>query len=161
MRKSVIFSIIVVILAIIIAFIFDSGSDAQYTSSSERERGVSLLYDTLRYMDYPVRANRRPLTHETDLNDVYIIIQPQSPRITPEIAQEMLGWVENGGRLIFLTTYYPYTEIDYEIKSEGTEIERHFTFYSHGSGEVVTGNARNITNIRLYENSRDGQTIES
>jgi hypothetical protein len=111
-------------------------------------------------MDYPVRVSYRPLTRETRTDVVYIIIQPQSPRITEQIAKDMLEWVENGGRLIFLCNSFPFGIFDELLEMRGNH-SGSLRVYRHGRGELITGRAREITNAELMENHATGEMIQT
>jgi len=151
---------LIVVLALFVAYFLDTGDGVSYSSSSTGERGASLLFDTLRHMNYPVRASYRPLTRHTNTDYVYIIIQPRTPPITLEPAKELLEWVENGGRLIFLCRRYSNTAIDEVLNTNGRNFGN-FTLYRHGDGEVVTGSASIITNRILMENYSHGEAVQT
>jgi hypothetical protein len=158
-KKSWIFTAAIVAVAMLFAYYSDTGDGAAYLHSSTGERGASLLYDTLRHMDYNVGVSRRPLTSQTNNTHVYIIIQPRYIFDDSEIA-EIFEWVQNGGRLIFLCRRFPTTVLDREIKSDGVNIGNHIR-YRYGNGEIITGKAENITNGAMIKNSSYGQFLQT
>jgi len=153
-RWAWIFPVILVVLAIGIAYFFDTGDGTPYTSSSTGELGASLLYDTLRHMGYGVRVSYRPLTTEISANDVFIIIQPRTPQVCHCMAEEMREWVRGGGRLIYLCNK-----------------DTHFTPYGHdigdfrlnrlGKGEIISGRATPVTNRSLMDDYTAGEAIQT
>lgn len=160
MKKStVVFLIIIVMLSVAVLMVFDSAGDGPaFTSANVSRNGASLLFDTLRHMDYAVGVSRSPLSLRTNMDHVYIIIQPFSPPITRAHAEEILEWVQNGGRLIFLHNAYP-TVFD-TILEVGRDIGGVY-WYSVGMGEVVTGRAYQIANGYMMNNPSTGRMIES
>ena len=151
---------IIVVIALAISVLFNTGDDTPFTSSGTGERGASLLFDTLAHMGYGVRAGYRPLTTSISSEDVFVIIQPRMPRICHCMAEEMLLWVENGGRLVFLCDDHPRTAVNLAENTSGRNVGD-FRLYRHGYGEIITGNATPITNIRLMENAAPGEAIQT
>ncbi|MCL1842269.1 MAG: DUF4350 domain-containing protein [Defluviitaleaceae bacterium] len=162
MRKNFVwvFSAAIIVMAVLVSYIMDTGDGAAYSISSTGERGASLLFDTLRHMDYRVRASYRPLTSRTGTDYVYIIIQPRTPLINYYMAEEMIEWVRNGGRLIFLRGNHPLDLVfDNVINTAGIDLGD-FWAYRVGSGEIITGSAPDVRNDYLMNNSGAGQAIQ-
>ncbi|MCL1843852.1 MAG: DUF4350 domain-containing protein [Defluviitaleaceae bacterium] len=141
--------ILVLFVFVVNIFSFDDGG-AAFSSLSAGDSGTSLLFDTLRYMGYNVRAGYQPLTRHTSANYIYVVIRPTAPPADAEIAREMLEWVRAGGRLIFLCTSYPRTIIHQTAGFTGR----------FGLGETVTGQALHITNRFLKQNPSPGREIQ-
>jgi hypothetical protein len=138
----------------------DSGAP-DYTVFSTRDKGASLLFDTLKQMGYPVAASQRPVNLNANTNDVFIIINPNNPRVTVEMAEQMLTWVRRGGRLIFLDREFP-TVMDRTIglHARASVEQDYFNHYSLGLGHVITGRSDSLLNKRLMEDSQYGQLIQ-
>ena len=57
-KSTAIFLVVIVIMAALVLFVFDtSESGPAYSAISTGVRGTSLLFDTLQTMDYPVRMS--------------------------------------------------------------------------------------------------------
>jgi len=152
--------VIFIIIALVVASFFDRGDDISFSSFTTSQHGASLLHDTLQHLGMPVRQSRRPLTQESCTNSVYVLIQPHAPRITPYIAEEMLEWVRDGGRLIFLCTTHPYSVFSHAL-GRPAQVMGDFALYRVGDGEVVTGRSRMVTNGILMNDHTHGQAIYS
>ncbi|MCL1844790.1 MAG: DUF4350 domain-containing protein [Defluviitaleaceae bacterium] len=167
---AVFFPAVIVIIALGVSYFLDTGDGTPFSVRSTGERGASLIFDTLRHMGYPVRRSYRPLTPETDTDSVYVLLQPRSPYINDAIASEMLEWVENGGRLVFLHWTYPQTVFDRALDN-ATNIpapHRHndnppgvFHLYTHGDGAVLTGASVWIGNYNLMNNHLHGTRLQN
>lgn len=146
--------------AALLVFGASSRAEPDYTSFSTQTYGTSLLYDTLRKMDYPVSVMYEPVNAQSAVNDAYIIIQPEDPVLNEEQAAEILQWVRRGGRLIYLEDYYP-TVFDEMLEDyEYTDWED-MTYYPVGMGAVVVGFAEDVVNQNLMDNSLYGALIGS
>ena len=147
MRKkwAVILPIIIISVSVFITYAFDTGDGTPYTSSSTGKEGVSLLFDTLKYMDYNVRISRRPIMPQVNINDVYIVVQPRRSVMTPDAEREMLEWVKNGGRLILLESGHRF------IDAQSESIE---------NGQIITGNVLPILNGSLMKDAYPGHMLQ-
>ena len=102
-KSSLVFIIIIIFLALAVIYVFSENSNGiRFTTSNFERDGVSLFYDTLETIGHPVGVSRSPLSLRTNMDHAYIIIQPIHPPMTFAHGEEILEWVENGGRLIFL-----------------------------------------------------------
>lgn len=162
MRKfaKLIFPAVIVILAAVVLHVFsDDYEGPAFVSSTTGERGASLLYDTLRHMGYPARVSRRPLNAFTDTNNAYILIQPNEVHFSQTKAEEMLAWVNSGGRLIFLHNN-PFTLFDMLIDSRGTRFGS-LMIHELGQGMFIRGSANDIININMMDNADTGVRIHA
>jgi len=167
--KNFIYIAIVLVAAIIITRFINAGNNRWYTVTSTGEMGASVFYDTLRHMGYPARRGRHPLTADNNLQNVYILIQPHTPHVTREMAEEMVEWVRRGGRLIFLHTNHP--SILNIVGTEGETIfyyqprnvtrGQQWTLHQVGNGEIIIGNPRPLLNEALVEHPVAGAILES
>jgi len=126
-----------------------------YSSFSTNNYGASLLFDTLRQMQYPVSQLFRPVS-EAGTNDVVLIIQPQ--RLDFALAEEAIQWVRQGGRLIFLDNRR-FTPIDVLLEHYQPDIMGNFRLYSVGMGEILVGRADAVANQRMMNNPTYGAGI--
>lgn len=154
------FPLIIVIIAVVIAYFLDTGDGTPFSVSSTGETGTSLLFDTMRHMGYPARRSYRRLTPHTDTNNVYVIIHPSAPYINEPLAKFMLEWVYAGGRLVYLCGCYPHTAFDTLLYPNGTSVGA-FTLYTHGDGAVLTGDSMRVQNIFMMDNHTHGQLIQA
>ena len=129
-----------------------------YTSFSNGSHGVSLLYDTLRHMQYPVGALYRPVGETVSINNAVFIIQPTNPRLNAEITENILNWVHRGGRLIYLENRQP-TAMDRALENEYYTTFGSMRMYRLGMGEILTGRADTITNVNLMKDPIYGKGI--
>ena len=151
MKKSLIAAIVLFIILVIIMALTSNNSDTRpHTVFSTGEQGAALFYDSLSLLGYPVRIGRRPLTTRANINDIYIIIEPTNPRVNIEMAQEMLEWVQMGGRLIFMQNLHSMSIL--ESLLTGGRLQGNIMRYNVGLGEVIIGRARDIQNRGLYNN---------
>ena len=132
-----------------------------FTVFSNANYGVSLLYDTLLHLRQPVSILYRPLNSGADINKAVFIVEPTNPGVNMAMAEEILSWVRQGGRLVYLENTVP-NIIDraldgsYEISALATGNMR---LYRVGLGEILTGRADIISNIHLTEGSLYGEGI--
>ena len=129
-----------------------------YTLFSRGENGVSLLYDTLRHMRLPMGILYRPVGDSVSVNDVVFIIQPSNPRPSAEMAEEVLLWVQRGGRLIYLENSHP-NMIDRILRGEYYRPLGSLRWYQLGMGEIVTGRANSVINANLMKDPTYGEGI--
>jgi len=162
MRKTskIIFVAAIVAIAAVVLFVFNANSDGPIHSAiTTGERGVSLLYDTLRHMGYPARISRRPLTASTNTNYVYIIIQPVSPPFDDTKMQALFDWAYAGGRLVFL--HNSFFNFMGQLSPEYSTQVGNLTVHSIGSGEIVVGRAQHITNLNMMNDHETGTALHS
>jgi len=162
MRKKYLLPVISVIVVLLAAFVIHRLTDTDqfgppYSSNSTAADGASLLFDTLHYMGYPVRRSRSPLDLRTNTNHVYIIIQPRNPWVNSDMAEEMLEWVRQGGRLIFLQNGS--NIMDSQVGTSGGSFGS-LTIHEVGSGILVTGQAIDIANLAMINDHATGAAIE-
>jgi hypothetical protein len=149
-------------IMVIILFIWGFGENnaPDYTAFSARPAGAGLLFDTLQYMGYPVFTGQAPVDNKADVNDIFIVIQPNNPPVSRDMAEEILRWVRRGGRMIFLDREYP-TVMDYALDGNPSAGTGNFTHYRLGLGEVVTGRAEDILNGNLMRDSAGGFFLQT
>lgn len=156
---KIIFPVILVIIAGGIIHTFNDGYDgAPFMAATTGERGASLLFDTLRHMNYPVRVSRRRV-NTADANRTYIFIQPDLSHFDEDTVRELLGWVAAGGHLIFLHNN-PSTPIDMPVPTPGTTFGN-LLIHEIGQGLFVRGQAESIVNIHLMDAPDTGARIEA
>ena len=149
MKKSLIIAIIIFVILVTINTLASNNSDTRpHTVFSTGEQGAALFYDSLNLLGYPVRIGRRPLNTSTNINDIYVIIEPTNPRVDIEMAREMIEWVQMGGRLIFMQNLHSMSIL--ESLLSGGHLQGNIMRYNVGLGEVIVGMARDIQNRGLY-----------
>ena len=148
--------VIILITAIVLHFSGQISNDGIYIASSTGEHGVSLFFDTLQHMGYPVEISRRPVNINSDKNHVNIIIQPQY--FNASHINDLLEWVRHGGRLIFMSNTPIISEaiISYIGTRFGSLI-----IYEIGNGILVTGNSLEIINQYLMHSYSTGTLLHS
>ena len=131
---------------------------ADFSSFSRNDRGVSLLYDTLRHLQLPMAILEQPVSSSVSVNDVVFIIQPTNPRPSMAMAEELFLWVQRGGRLVYLENNQP-NMIERLLQGQYYSSFGSFRRYQLGMGEVVTGHANTITNTNLMEDPTYGEGL--
>ena len=150
--SKIIFPAIIVILGIAVLHFFNNDTQGGvFTASNTGVRGTSLFFDTLQHMGYPVSITRRPLTTDTNISHLYIIIQPSFPPCTYQ-TEEILDWVQRGGNLIFLQNSSAFRNL---LPGEGTRIGD-IVIHELGQGIIITGTANQITNYNLMNTADIG-----
>jgi len=167
--KTFIYIVIVFVAVFIITRFINAGNNRWYTVTSTGDMGASVFYDTLRHMGYPARIGRQPLTADSNLQNVYILIHPHTPHVSREMAEEMVEWVRRGGRLVFLHTSH--SSILNIVGTEGETIFYHrpqgrargyqWTLHQVGHGEIIIGSSRPLLNAALVEHPYAGIVLES
>ena len=129
-----------------------------FTTFSRGENGVSLLFDTLRHMNYPVNLMFQPVGHNVSVNNAVVIVQPTRPRINDAMARDILEWVTRGGHLIYLENAQT-TIMDRALWGEYYMEIGGMRLYPHGMGMVLAGSADSVINVNLMENPSYGENI--
>ena len=129
-----------------------------FTTFSRGESGISLLYDTLRHMQFPVNLLFQPVGYNVSVNDAVVIVQPVRPRVNDAMAREILEWVVRGGHLIYLENAQT-TIMDRALWGEYYTENGGMRLYPHGMGMVLVGSANSVININMMENPSYGEKI--
>jgi len=158
--KTLILIIIILGAAIFFVLQTDNGDGPPYSPFLTDGPGTSLLFDTLRHMGYPVRMGYEPLTRTRNTNHVHVIIQPFNPPVNNEMALEILEWVYNGGRLIFLHNNLQ-NEFNRLLPNSATRTVYGLDYHQHGAGVVITGRTHPITNRQLLDDATPGTVIRN
>lgn len=164
MKNNRLILLVIVLLALFVGLSWGANRQMSgvrqpdFTTFSNNEYGVSLLFDTLRHMHYPVGILFRPVEETAGLNDAVFIIQPNNPRPDAQMADDILSWVRQGGRLIYLDNNQP-SIIDRVLRDEYYTSFGTLRWYRFGMGQVITGRADTIFNISLLEGSIYGEGI--
>ena len=154
MRKlwTLLFPAILVLIALVVLQVVDTTDEGPpFVHNTLGQQGSSLLFDTLRHMGYPVAVSRNPLNMDTDINHAHIIIQPAFPPCDCEW-EEIMDWVQSGGRLIYLNSPWE--------TQDGTAFGT-LLIQEIGDGILVTGLARDVTNYNLMNNPETGTYIHT
>ena len=136
----------------------DGQRQPDYTVFSRGEYGISLFYDTLRHMRHTVGILYRPVGDTVSVNDTVLIVQPSQPRPNERMAEDILTWVQRGGRLIYLENAQP-NIMDRVLRGEYYTAFGSLRWYRHGMGEIVTGRANTIINRNLMEDPAYGEGL--
>ena len=163
-NKSLIIAIVVLaillfVVSTAVSWLLNRNTDQypDYSTISSNEMGLSLFYDTLQHMQFPVATLHRP-AGEAGLNDVVLIVQPSRPHVCNCMTEDILNWVRSGGRLIFLENSND-NVIDMALENEQYTYIDSLRLYRLGLGEVLTGRADIVANINLMYNPSYGENI--
>ena len=144
-----------IILALLGILIFISAGQNQnypdYTVFSANERGVSVFYETLEHMGYPVKAGFNYLSSGSSIHDIHILVMPYY-YYQDYAFDDMMDWVKKGGRLIFLDWNTP-TAVDHYMGWEGKYDG--FRRQKYGTGEIVIGTVESVLNYSLLTEHQD------
>jgi len=130
-----------------------------FTTFSSGKEGVSLVYDTLRVMGYPVGRDIMFLSAERPVNNVQFVIAPWY--FDDELREGMIDWVVRGGQLMFFEygRWQGNSLLSGVVPNNYIHIEGG-TLYRIGFGTLFVGDASKITNISLFENNGEyGQLV--
>jgi len=160
-HTRIVLPIIIVIVAALVMYAFSEERNLDqpsFTANNTDNMGVSLFYDTLRHMGYNVTTSRRPITANTNMDYVHVIIQPPT-FFRESAAEEILDWVYNGGFLVFLHNSRN-NVLEGQIPGHNRRTDD-ITQHRHGQGTIVTGAAARVTNHRLILDHTPGTYLHS
>jgi len=116
-----------------------------YSVINKSKMGCSVFYESLRKLNYPVERALKPV-NEYQTNSVQII--PPGGKFDIN-NQKIKLWVENGGRLVYLTTEtINKTNYGTKIKSKGN-----IGLYKYGKGTIIVADADSIANKTLLKDT--------
>ncbi|MDR2899365.1 MAG: DUF4350 domain-containing protein [Clostridiales bacterium] len=135
-----------------------------YTSFSASENGVSLLYDTLEEMGYPVAVDTNYITENTDITGIQVVVNPDTVSTSSDNIEDIAKWTENGGHLMYFTdseTFFedPLLSYMYPEFDSNYRINEGFSARRYGSGALFYCSANSIININLMGNPDNGQDV--
>lgn len=162
--KEILLFIFLIILFIIVSFSLSSDKNLNYpdyTSFSAEDMGTSLLYDSLKKLDYPVKAGNTFINSRTSVEDMQIIISPDLKYINQNEFENINFWVLLGGNLIFLDNDFMSGHRYFDTIKSKSEIEyyKDFTIYKYGMGKIILGKSEYFTNSSIMENPEYGEEM--
>lgn len=125
-----------------------------YTVLNKGEKGVSVIYETLKELGYTANFILTEVESQ-DINSAQIVIEPKIPYKLDLGNENIKNWIKNGGVLIYLTPnwdeiLFTYgTEIDNYTLNEG----KYAKAYSYDKGLLVIGDPEIINNKTLITNT--------
>lgn len=122
------------------------GNLPKYSVLNKSKTGLSVFYDTLGSLKYPIGRSLKALTLENEAA-VQIAAQGGDFDVNDE---EVKAWVEGGGILIYLANEkYP------NIKYLGTlDIKGSLMQYKFSRGMLIVAYAENLTNVKLTKDTK-------
>ncbi len=160
--KSIIIIIVLLILYFIVFMLTSSetvNSAPSYTVYNTYNDGTSLIYDTLKYMGYPVEISYNKISPFTNIYDSQIIIEPNNNNFTETEMEEILDWVYEGGLLFYFNSDSELVnKYLYEYDSP-YYVDDYVSIFTYGYGEVVVGDTDSIINENLKDNTLAGEVI--
>lgn len=163
-KEANILIIFILVVALYIVFFAITSSNKvgqnypDYTSFSTKENGLSVLYDTLLYLKYNVKAGYKKVSLNTNVNDIQIIAVPGDTYFDDEEVENILNYVKRGGRVLFLYEG-GYCEFDSILIDFFSDTTLNFRFYEYGLGELVTKNVDDLINEVIIEDSKYGEVV--
>jgi len=130
-----------------------------FTTFSTGREGAALVYDTLRIMGYPVGRDIIFLSAERPTDNVQFVIAPRN--FSDEQIDGMIDWVIRGGQLMFFSRgWLDESRLLAGFTPDHVTPVAGGTIYRIGFGTLFVGDAREITNISLFETDGEyGQLI--
>ncbi len=158
--KEIIIAVVAITLFVTASFRFSSdvgSTEPLYSVLNTRETGVSVLYETLKKMGFPVEIDYQKITKLTPLSDIQVVVTPDSAYCSDKELEEMLNWVFDGGLLIFA---YGKSSGYFDAMLEKRRVKPYetaaFSYYQLGFGEIYTLDANLITNKTLAADTSGG-----
>lgn len=152
-RDLVIFIILIPIL-LWLAFEVQSGLGNQlpkYSVINRSKYGLSVFYESLKELKYPVDRNLKVLTSE-DVGTVQIAAAGGGFDVND---MEVRNWVGDGGTLIYLTDE-EYPNIGYAVTPE---VKGSLLVYRYPKGTLVVAKADDLTNIKLTKDRHNAYEL--
>jgi hypothetical protein len=116
-----------------------------YSIENKSKMGLSVFYETLRELNYPVERSLKALTSENE-ETVQIAVIGGDFDVND---QKVKNWIGDGGTLIYLTNEsYPY--IGYGVTPE---VNGSVSLYKYPNGMLVIANVDNLTNKTLIKDT--------
>ncbi len=129
-----------------------------YSVFSTNEKGISVLYEAFKKIDYPVSPYYEQINKNTGLEDIHVVVSPTPMYFTDSDRDSMLEWVALGGRLVFLEKS-PFIFSNFEDSRISTDGK--LSLYKHGFGFIVSGNPEGITNEIMKTTPTSGAVLQN
>lgn len=141
--------IFIILIPVFLWFIFQITSMGNqlpsYSMVNKSKMGLSVFYETLKELNYPVERSLKILTSENE-ESVQIAVIGGDFDVND---QKVKNWIGSGGTLVFLTNE-KYANIDYGVTPE---IKGSISLYKYPEGMLIVDNVDNLTNKALIEDT--------
>ncbi|MGF7060052.1 hypothetical protein [Brassicibacter mesophilus] len=124
-----------------------------YSILNKGKIGTSVFYETLKKLDYPVKLVVSDIKQQK--NSVQIVALSSSTSKLDINDDQIKEWIENGGKLIYLTDRLWEDILDYGNKIDTYSINANTLgiVYSYGSGTIILGSTELIENKALTKDT--------
>ncbi|AJA48787.1 hypothetical protein CPAST_c27200 [Clostridium pasteurianum DSM 525 = ATCC 6013] len=146
-RDLILFIIFIPVFLIITFYVSSRMQDKMpsYSVSNKSKFGISVFYEAMKKLDYPVERTLKPVnTFSTD--NIQIVPAGGDFDINSD---DIKNWINKGGKLIYIAPESIHF-INYAVPQEE---KGDFTVYKYGKGNIITYNSSNITNKTLMVNT--------
>lgn len=123
-------------------------SKPNYSIDNTSNNGISVFYETLKQLGYPVEKTIKPV-EKFDTNNIQIVVYNYNFDLEDEKVER---WINEGGILVLLRSSIS-SEINYGVLEDE---EYYVEVYSHGEGKIIYGVLDSITNYNLYMQGENG-----
>jgi hypothetical protein len=156
-KKDIIILLILFAILIYVTLTFSGKSKSlggDYSVLNKQHKGLSVIYETLKNLDCPVKFKNNNLEKGSN-RDIHIIVMPRKKFSLKD--DKIKNWIKDGGKIIYLGDEN-LEEINY-----GKEIDSRedFLVYEYGKGFVLIGKAQVFTNRYLLKNKEKAYNILS
>ena len=117
-----------------------------YSIINKSKMGLSVFYETLNELDYPVERSLKTITSENE-RTVQIAVIGGDFDIND---MKVRNWIGSGGILVFLTNE-KYPNIGYGV---APEIKGNISLYKYPKGMLIVDNVDNLTNKALTKDTQ-------
>lgn len=146
--------------ALLITSLDLSAGKPDYTIFNYRKAGVSLLYDTLNRMGYSTAPEYQKIAPGSDIHTIRLVIQPNSYYMSNDDEEDLLEYVYNGGRVIYLADSSLTVAQTLVFMKNALIISQKddFLLLSYGLGQIFLG-PPSVTNENLIYNRDAGYYV--
>ncbi|TYQ18308.1 UNVERIFIED_CONTAM: hypothetical protein Cloal_0739 [Acetivibrio alkalicellulosi] len=159
-KDIILFISIFILLSLAGLVVFDIKNEAEqstgFTTYSDREDGVKVLYTLAEKMGFQVGRNRKPSRFLPD-NVTVVAIAPDYDIFTDNLEQKyLLEWVNRGNSFVIIDSDSNFSNSNYDILSHAKSYSKAFSYYGEnriyniGEGKVIyLGQYENYTNKEI------------
>ena len=154
-KDLIIFMILIPVFLAIALFIQNvSGSSIpSYSVDNKSKAGISVFFETLRELGYPVKRTMVPVD-KRDIKNLQLVVPSTEFSIQ---SNEVKTWIEGGGTLVYLTQS-DFFFINYG-KLASDDDDDIIKVYEYGKGKIIAANIKYITNGTLLRKKDNAYNI--
>ncbi|PAB59673.1 hypothetical protein [Anaeromicrobium sediminis] len=154
-KKDIFILLILFGTLIYVTLIFSGKSKSlggDYSILNKEHKGLSVIYETLKNLDYPVKFKNNNLEN-VPTDNIHVITMPKRKFSLED--GKIKNWIKDGGKIVYLGDD-SLQSLHYGNEIKSTE---DFLVYEYGQGFVLIGRAEVFTNKYLLENKEKAYEI--